>query len=114
MNLDPEELVTLSAEIEKPMEAFLKWRQVADRYERGKKSKLAQICVGLRGEGKVSVAQLEMEAYATPEWIKYETEWDDAERKKVAAQVQYETLQNRFSAIQSALSYLRETMKRLG
>lgn len=110
MNIDPDELIDLSAKMEKPMERYIKWKQINDRFERGKKAKLSQLMMQHEG----TVASREMEAYGSKEWAEYLAEWDNATKELAKAQVEYDTLQNRFAAVQSALSYLRESMKRIG
>lgn len=110
--IDPESLIALSAEMEKPTEIAMQWRQVVDRFDRGKRAKLAQLMKKHLGDGKKSMAQLEMEAYSDEEWSKYLEEWEAAEKNYLKAQVRYDTLKNRFDATQSALSYYREAIKR--
>ena len=113
---DPEVLIQLSAKLHKPRERYLKFRQVEERYDRGKHSKLAEIIIRIRKEegSPTSMAALETAAYGDPEYIKYLIEWDNASKEKVKAQVEFDNLNNDFQAYQSALSFDRETIKNHG
>lgn len=113
---NPEELERLASSMQKPRERYLKWKQVCDRYDRGAKSKLASIFMMIRkiSDKDVSAAMLEKSAYASQEYEDYLKEWDNAEKEKIKAQVEYENLQCAFDALTSSLAYQRESMKRLG
>lgn len=112
---DPDKLVELAEKLGRPLEHYLKWRQVCDRYERGKNTKLAQVIGALRRNGeKESHGQLQARAYAHSDYVDFLNEWDKAEQNKVKAQVEYESLKTNFEALQSAIAYDREAMKRLG
>lgn len=115
--VDANELLHLAHEMEKPLERWLKFRQVVNRFDRGKKAKLAEIilrldklCVGQ----KHSMAKMETMAYGEPEWREYLEDWSKAEQEMIKAQVLVDTLRNKFDALQSVLAYNREHMKRFG
>ena len=108
---DPDRLLVLAAELAKPLELYLKWKIMCDRYERGKAAKLAQI-IATVADG--SYASREAKALASPDYQQYLDEWHEAEKKKATAQVEYDTKKAEFDALQSVLSYERESMKRLG
>jgi hypothetical protein len=109
---NPDRLLTLAAELEKPLEQYLKWRAICDRYERGKSSKLAEIIATLPQEK--SYASRESEALASEGYKTYLSEFHEAEKNKIIAQVKYENLKCQFEALQSVLAYERDAMRRLG
>lgn len=108
--INPDELLEIAAQMEKPLELYLKYRQVVGRYDQGKKSKLAMLMKGFEG----SVAARESEAYASKEWRDYLDEWDKAQKAMVTAQVKYDTLRNKFEALRTVVSYSKEHMKVFG
>lgn len=106
---NPDQLQELAAAMEHPLELYLKFKEIVDRYERGAKTIYARAF--LRSEGK-SVRERELKAYADEEYVKYQDEWHEASKKCISARVKYENLENQFNALQSGLSYDREHMKR--
>ena len=111
MTIDPEELNVLAEKLHKPLERYLKWKIIVDRYKRGKDSKIAQL--GLQYQDR-SVSERDRMAEASPEFISYLSEWHEAEKKMSAAQIEYETIKAKFDALQSVLAYMRDSMRRLG
>lgn len=115
---DPQRLVDLAAEMDRPRELYLSWRRIAERYDRGKHTVLAEIMAthraNLEASGeKATVNQLEMLAYSDERYKKYLKEWDDAEKAMTQARVVFENLQCAFEALQSALAYDRDAMKKI-
>jgi hypothetical protein len=109
---EPERLLALAAELEKPLEIYLKWKVICDRYERGKTSALANQISIIRGtDATASHASLESKALASDGFKKYLEEWHEAEKQKVSAQVKYENLKCQLEALQSYLAYKREEMR---
>lgn len=110
---NPEELIRLAHAMEKPLERWLKWKSIVDRYERGKSSKLATIVNRLRPTvEKPSQALLESLAYGDPEYQKYLDEWGEAERHAIKARVKYDNLRCCWESTQSVIAWEREGMKR--
>lgn len=107
---NPDELIVLAEKLHKPMERYLKWKQITERYERGKHTKFAQ-CFDFEMR-ELTIKERELAAYANQEYKNYLEEWDSAEKEKIKAQVEYENLKMSFEALQSALSFDREAMKR--
>ena len=111
---DPERLLVLAAELQKPFERYLKWKIIVDRYERGKSSKVASAILALKKEEKESYASLEARALGSEEFVSYLAEWHEAEKQMVRARIEYDTKKCEFDALTSVLAYERESMKRLG
>jgi thiamine kinase-like enzyme len=109
---DPNKLIDLAQELGKPMEFYLKYRQVVGRYERGKSERIARIIKDLKREEKESMSSLENRAHASDEWKQYLKEWDEAEKKMVSWQVKYDTAKVNYEAYQSALSYDKALVSR--
>lgn len=107
----PDRLIELAAEMEAPLERMLKFRQIVDRYERGRDSKLGEIRQALEKRNKTQ-DDLRYEMRAHPDFKTYLEEWDKAEKEYIKARVAFDTLKNAFDALQSALSFDREHMKR--
>lgn len=111
--IEPERLITLAEEMEGPLERMLKWKQVCERYERGKHSKLASIVARLRIlNGNASQAKLDSLAYGDPEYEEFLKEWNHAEEEMVKARVKFDTLRCAWESLQSVIAYMREGMKR--
>lgn len=106
---DPDELIKLAEKMHKPLERYLKWKVICDRYDRGKPSKIAQLISKL--DKNQSYASREAQALASEEYQAYLVEWHEAEKKKAAAQVKTDNIKCRFDALQSVLSWEREQMK---
>lgn len=113
MMWDPEKLIELAHAMDDHRERYLKWRAICDRYERGKETKLGLIRMGLVKDKKTQ-DDLKAETRSHGDYQKYLEEWASAEQNMISARVEYENLQCQFEAYQSALSYQREHMKRLG
>ena len=107
----PDRLIKLSEEMRKPRELFIKWSQVVDRYKRGKEWKLATLIVKMDGKSAEAKKQ---QALASDEWKQYLDEWDNASKEKATAQVRVENLQTDFEALQSALSFDKVKLGKLG
>jgi len=110
---EPEKLIQLAHDMEKPRELYLKWKAIVDRYERGKETKLGLIRATLDREKKTQ-DDLKYECRAHPDYQTYLEEWRAAEENMIKAKVDFDNLQCQFDAYQSALSYQREHLKRLG
>lgn len=106
---NPDELQKMAAIMERPLEHFLKWKEIVDRFERGKNSVWSKCFLKSEGE---TVKEREAKAYADPEYVAYLDEWHEASKKAISARVEYENLKNQCEALQSALSYDREAIKR--
>ena len=112
---DPQQLLVVAEELHKPMEVYLKWKIVCDRYERGKSSKLAQVLNQLLQQTPdLSYAKAESQALASEDFRKYLEEFHEAEKKMVEAKILFETVKTKFDALQSVLAYERDSMRRLG
>lgn len=111
MIYDPEELVRIAHAMSGPLERWLKWREIRERFERGKNSIFAK-CF-LKAEGG-TVKEREMVAASAEEFMKYLDDLHEAAKSEISARVEYENLKNQFDAMTSALAYQRESMKRLG
>ena len=109
---NPDKLEELSHELHKLREEYLKWKQMCDRYERGKHWKFATIFQQIPPDGTIEVRK--QKAYAHPQWQEYIEEWNHVDEMKMKAQVKFENVRNDYEAFQSALSFDRETVKRLG
>lgn len=111
---NPEErLAELAEEMREPRERYFKWRQVRERYERGKSSKLGEIFLSLRetpGSPK-AVEALKLSAYASKEYKQYLEEWDKAERNEIKAKVEYENLESSWESLRTAIALYRESIK---
>ena len=83
-----------------------------DRYERGRNSKLGEIMIALQGQEGVpkAVEGLKLWAYASEEYKQYLEEWDAAEKKKVTAQVEYDTLKNAWESERSGVAWERQAI----
>lgn len=109
-----DELERLAQKIEKPRERYLKWAQVVRRYDRGRKTKFAQVLLRLRAVGgKKSVAMLEHEAWADPEMVEYLKELNNAEEEMTKAEVEFFNMKTNLDAYDKALSW-DQTMARVG
>ena len=108
----PDQLIELAEALHKPLELYLKWKVICDRYDRGKPSKIAQLVSKL--DKNQSYASREAQALASKDYQQYLEKWHEAEKKKATAQVEYDNIKSKFDALQSVLSYERESMKRLG
>lgn len=95
--------------MQKPQERYLKWRQICDRYDRGAKTIYAKCFLEAHGE---TVKEKEQVAFTNPMYTAYLAEWDKAEKKKIQAEVEYDNLKTQFDALQSAIAYQREELKR--
>ena len=109
---DPDTLIELAQKIQRPLERYLKWKQVCDRYERGLKVIFAECFLSVQIKADATIKEREMYAYATQKYLNYLAEMDGAEKEKVKAQVQYDTLKTSIEALTSALAFDRETIKR--
>ena len=107
----PDTLTELVEAMHRPMERYLKWKQIVERYERGKHTAFANAFLKTEAE---TVRERELIAYASPAYVAYLEEWDKAQKEMVKAQVEYDNLRSNFDALTSALAYDRESMKRLG
>ena len=110
-NVEPEELIHLSEKMDQPMKQMLEYKQFCDRFHRGKDAKLAEIIQNIRLP-KETGESVKTRALASSEWQSYLKDWDNVERNYIQAKIEYDTLNNRFSAIQSAMAYLRDGMRR--
>lgn len=106
---NPDDLLILAQKIQRPLERYLKWKQVCDRYERGYKVIIAKNIIGRSAE---TIRERESLALTSEEVGKYLEDWDKAEKEKIKAQVEYDSLKTSFEALTSALAFDRETMKR--
>lgn len=111
MEHQPEELLQAAHDLEKPMQRYLAWKQVVDRYDRGKHTILGKV-MGKLKDGKESIDALKYRAFSDEEYQKFLDNWDEAERKMVKARIAYETRLNYFNALQSYFAFQREGMKR--
>ena len=109
--VDPEELIRIAEELHEPRGKYLQWRAFCERMERGKHSVFATIYMETN-EG--TVEQRKSQVYASPQWKSYLGKVRKYEKEKIKWQISYENLKTKFDAIQSALSYQREHLKRLG
>ena len=111
--VNPDDLLTVAAEMQKPMELYLQWRQVFDRLERGKNTVLGQIMKKLALGGEIKSAEtMKLLAHADEVFVAYLAEMDKAEKNMVKAKIKFDNLKNQFDAIQSAMAYQREEMRR--
>jgi hypothetical protein len=108
---DPDKLLELAEALGAPLESYLRWKLVVDRYERGKASVLAR---GTQSIPDGSFAHRQSVALASEDYEKYLSEWSEAEKNMVKARIVYETAKSRFDAMQSVLAYERDSMRRLG
>lgn len=106
-----EELLKLAVELEAPLRRYLKWKAVVNRYERGRDTKIGEIRAMIKKDKK-SQDDIKYEVKAHPEYIKYLSEWNAAERGMFEEQITVDTLRCKFDAIQSALAFKRESIKR--
>ena len=109
---DSDRLIELAAEMEKPMERALNWKQIVDRYERGRNSKLGEIMMDLQGGEGVpkAVEGLKLWAYASEKYKEYLEEWDAAEKKMIIAKVEYETIKNAWESLRSKVAWARQAI----
>jgi len=108
---NPDDLEKIAHAMDRPREEYLKWKAVLERYEQGKHTKFAECFLKSTGD---TVKERELIAYASEDYKKYLDEWDTARKGTIKAQVKFDNLKCAFDALQSALSYDREAMKRLG
>jgi len=104
-------LSAMAQAMEKPMREYLKCKEIAERYARGKASTLAKCFLLAEGE---TMKEKEMQALASKPYGEYLDLWHQAQLLANDARVEYETRLNLFYAYQSELSYLRETVKHHG
>jgi hypothetical protein len=110
-NVDPEELLRLADSMDNPMKLMLEYKQICDRFHRGKDAKLAQIVQSIRLP-KETGESVKTRALASSEWQSYLKDYDMAERNYIQAKITVDTLSNRFSALQSIMAYMRDGMRR--
>lgn len=106
---DPDKLIELAGNMDRPRELYLKWKQVVEHLERQYKAVLASEF--LKAEGR-NVKERESIALASEVSENFRKEMDNAEKEKIKAQVKYESIKANFDAYQSALSFDKETIKR--
>jgi hypothetical protein len=111
---NPDRLLELAAELQKPYERYLKWSVIVDRWDRGKGSALAAIIQSLPRTEKESFTSLESRALASEEWKKYLERWHQSDKERVRAKVEFDTKKWEHDSLQSVLAYERDSMRRLG
>lgn len=99
-------------------ERWAKLKQVDDRFERGKPSKLAVVEAEIQewadSSGlKISKAEKESRALASEKYQQYLKEWDSAHGETLKARVAYDTWQNLFEARRTLESTERAKMRML-
>lgn len=105
---NPDQLVEIAELLRRPMERYLKWEQVCDRFKRGDKSVFGKCFLKAKAN---NVEERKSLAYTDEEYIKYLSEWDSAEKEKVKAEVEVKNLETNLEALTSALAYDRESMR---
>ena len=106
---NPDILITLAEEMRRPLEMYLKCRQVRERMERGLKTIFAECFLEVE---KGTIEERKSRALIHPRYIEAIAELDMMEKKEVAARVEYDNLHKSFDAYQSALSYDKEMLKK--
>ena len=107
---DPDKLIELAESLHRPRELYLKWKQICDRFERGRHTIYGEF-YGYQSKEE-AVESRKAKAYSCDGYKEYLEKWDKAEKEKIKAQVKYENILTNFEAYQSALSFDKEMIKR--
>ena len=105
---NPDQLVELAELLRRPMERWLKWKQVCDRFKRGEKSIYAKCYLRAKAN---NIEERKCLAYSDNEYLIYIEAYDKAEKEKVKAEVEVKNLETNLEALTSALAYDRESMR---
>jgi len=95
-----------------PRERFIKWSIVTDRFAMGRDSLVGKLIREKYADMPVEKAKLY--AKSDPEYTAYLEEYHKALQSKAKAQIELENLQSAFDSLQSALSFDKEHLRRLG
>ena len=77
--------------------------------DRGSKTVFAECFLAASGS---SIEERKQYTYADKRYQDYLKKWDECEKKMVQARVEYDSIKTNFEALQSALSFDKEAMKR--